>query len=744
LALIDQAVVSGASFTSTVIVGRWTSSSELGTYSIGMSILLSLVATQESLIAWPYTIQRHQPQGSPTEHTGAFLLQNDFLSALTTIALVLAACGLIAKGTGQHLIALLWALAVATPFGLLREFARRTGFANLQMKQPLILDGAAAIVQIFGLGLLARTGQLSAVTACAAIGAARAVTGSAWLYLTRKNFVLRWHRVRATMHSSWRLAKWLFANEMTLSVQSYVGYWILAWTNGMAAAGVYTACMSISQLSNPFILGSSNFLVPRAALAWAEGGREGLRRHAVHAMMPLAAGMIVFCVVVFSAGDVLMQMLYPAEEYAGQGDTINVLAVAMLAVALGLPATSALTSMERPYMVFWAGLGGVGLTGALVWWLASEWRLIGAAYGFVAGSFVRSAAYWGLFLTATSQTGPKPHPAVRARPAPDLEAVASVLRKVSRVLDNDGWVLEKLGEGWQSIVYRVRHSDHRRPVWLNERSLAVKLYKRETDREGREARREFQSLRRLYQAVNGRTINGWKICSPRRLCLCPSPLAIVMSIVPGRKLNDVLEAGECPPEVMTSLPRAITFAMTRFWLGGKLFGDLNLDNMLCSAGTREIGFVDPILPPDETLSDAVPRAWYPGSHDLARLLYETAVRVRAYPGSGRGRQRKATFVASVLRTCVGTIAAPDDRRSLFDEIQIGARGYLEALKPSLSLRGAWHAVLRPMAAIRIAEMVSTASWDAACSDGRGIPVPGSAIRTAQVEMDQECRKRCKA
>jgi hypothetical protein len=547
------------------------------------------------------------------------------------------------------------------------------------------------------------------------------------------------------MHASWGLAKWLFANQFTLSVQSYVGYWILAWTNGMAAAGVYTACMSIALFSNPFILGSSNVLAPRAALAWAEGGCERLRRDSVRAVLPLAAGMTVFCAVVLSAGNVLMHMLFPGEEYGGQGGTISVLAVAMLAVALSLPATSALISMERPHVVFWAGLGAACLNGVLVWRLGAEWGLIGAACGLLAGNVTRSAACWGVFLTVTSRTGSKPHPAVGMGPGADFDAVASVLREFSQVDESDDWVLEKLGKGWQADVYRVWHSDRRQPVWLNHRSLAVKLYKREAAREVEEVRREFESLCRLYQAVNGRAISGWKICSPHPLYMCESPLAIVMSVVPGKRLNDVLDADECALDVMKSLPRTVTAAIAQFWLDGKSFGDLNLDNILCSAATRALAFVDPILPPDEILADAVPRSWYPGSHDLARLLYETAVTARAHPGGRRERQRKATFVANVLQACVGIIAAPGEEKSVLDEIEACAQEYLKALKISLSLRGAWRTVLRPIAAGRIEEIVNAARHDAVYSQWPRLTSAGLGdYGRAKRGMDQQCHNRRKA
>jgi len=86
LALADQAVVSGASFVTTVLIGRWTSPTQLGFYSIGISLLVSLVTVQDSLVARPYAIQRYRPQGTPAEHAGASLTHSSLLSALAIVA----------------------------------------------------------------------------------------------------------------------------------------------------------------------------------------------------------------------------------------------------------------------------------------------------------------------------------------------------------------------------------------------------------------------------------------------------------------------------------------------------------------------------------------------------------------------------------------------------------------------------------------------------------------------------------
>src|SRR2546429_36531 len=47
LALIDQAVVSGTSFLTTILIGRWCGASELGIYALGFSLLVSWGCVQQ-------------------------------------------------------------------------------------------------------------------------------------------------------------------------------------------------------------------------------------------------------------------------------------------------------------------------------------------------------------------------------------------------------------------------------------------------------------------------------------------------------------------------------------------------------------------------------------------------------------------------------------------------------------------------------------------------------------------------
>ena len=372
LALADQAIVSGASFLTTILIARWTFPSELGLYSIGISLLISSLAIQESLISLPYTIQQGQPIGTRAEHAGSALALCGLMSALGIVVLASTALGLTAGNIDPKLVAMIWVLAAVAPFALVREFGRQFAFAHLRTGQALILDAAVATIQLAGLGWLGWTGRISGAAACAVLGVACALVAIVWLYLAHRNFVIRREQISATMLQSWTIGKWLFANQITVSVQGYVAYWLLAALAGMTATGVYAACMSVVLFANPLIMGLGNILTPRSVLALQKGGGARLRLQVIRDSLLLGAAMTLFCLLALFAGEDVLRLLYHGDPYEGRGYTLLVLALAMLVMAIGMPAGGALESMQRPREVFWTGLFGAVITILLVWQLAAE------------------------------------------------------------------------------------------------------------------------------------------------------------------------------------------------------------------------------------------------------------------------------------------------------------------------------------------------------------------------------------
>jgi O-antigen/teichoic acid export membrane protein len=700
LALADQAVVSAASFLTTVVIARWTIPNELGLYSIGITLLVSSLSIQESLISLPYAIQRHRAPGTPAEHAGSSLTQSTLLSGFGIVVLAVTALALSASGAEPQLRAMTWTLAGVLPFACLREFARKFSLAHLHAGEALLLDSAVAAIQLAGLGLIGWTGRMSSVTACAALGVACASSAIVWMWFSRRKFAIRRDQVLKTTRQSWGLGKWLFAAQITVSAQAYMAYWLLALLVDSTATGVFAACMSVVSFANPLITGLGNILTPRAVLAFKEGGRARLRRQAVRDSLLLGAAMTLFCVVVMFAGEDIMRLLYHGKEYEGQGRTVAVLAVALLASAVGFPASNALASMERPRAIVLAGSVGALLTAVLIWCLVVRWGPVGAAFGFLFGNVAAAVGRWVAFLTLVSDREPKRDPLGTPSDSASL-GVIGVLQHFTQSGKDADWVIETLGEGDQANVHSVR-SRSRQQIWQTHPALVIKLYKPELASKVELVRRQFEALSRLRMVLHGHTINGWRISVPAPLYVCVSPLALVMTMVPGRPLTSLLEgADNITPELLDSAPRAVVAAMERCWSVGQLHGDFNFDNILCDIANRGLSFIDLGLPTRSFLfGDDVPRRWYPASQDLAYMLFDTGVRVKSTIGNPKARLRQQLFAESTLRAFIETISPFEEKQRLLDEIEACVRVFLASLRPS-SPRELWRMIVKTIAARRI-------------------------------------------
>lgn len=397
----DQIVVSGAGFVILVMIARWTDASQLGAYSISQSIMVLLVAAQDALITRPYTIQLYRPHGTPAEHAfGALALS---VSAAILAGLVFISGAFAASALGWTVIAPQAALAMAfaVPMVMLREFIRRYNFAHLNTLEALLLDCGVAGLAAALLGLLGIMGHLTLVSALLAIGFSCAVGGLTWLALAHRRFAINLRGIGATLRQSWSLGKWLLAGQTAMQAQGYMTHWISVIVAGAAATGVYAASMSIVAFSNPVLFGFFNVLTPKYVRALKERGTADLIRQARRDAFLLGGVMAGFSLLIAVAGEPAMALLFHGPEFQGQGPLLIVLALSVLASAIGGPASIALMAMERGRLMATltaiTSLSSVGL----IWWLITGYGLLGAAFAMLIAELIGSAVRWAALLAST-------------------------------------------------------------------------------------------------------------------------------------------------------------------------------------------------------------------------------------------------------------------------------------------------------------------------------------------------------
>src|SRR3954470_24684248 len=63
LSILDQAIYSGTSFVTAILIGRATSPDQLGLYYVVLSIILVLAGAQEQIVSAPYLVYSKRRQG---------------------------------------------------------------------------------------------------------------------------------------------------------------------------------------------------------------------------------------------------------------------------------------------------------------------------------------------------------------------------------------------------------------------------------------------------------------------------------------------------------------------------------------------------------------------------------------------------------------------------------------------------------------------------------------------------------
>jgi O-antigen/teichoic acid export membrane protein len=353
LSLADQAVVSAANFATGVILARACAKEEFGLYMLGFSLVLVALDIQTALLATPYMI--HSPRlqaGALRRYSGASFVQQLVLSGTFAAGLMVASVILRLRGTGSKPLAqVLLALGCVIVLVASREFIRRVCFAHLRMATALLFDTCVAVIQVGGLVVIAWTGHLSASRCYWVVGFACGVAVVGWLGTNHKHLDIILRDVPGAAGDNWQLGKWILVSGVvwTLTMNAYP--WILNAFHGAAATAVWGACLAVTASSNPLLQGTLNYLGPKIAHSYADGGREELRRAVGKCNAIIGAVLLPICLVLVLGGGLLVQLLY-GHKYAGNGIVVAVLALGMAANAVVSPYGRALFVLDRADLDF--------------------------------------------------------------------------------------------------------------------------------------------------------------------------------------------------------------------------------------------------------------------------------------------------------------------------------------------------------------------------------------------------------
>ena len=383
LSVFDQAVVSGTSFLTSVLLGRLCALEELGVYYLALSIVFFVRGIQEQVVSAPYMIYSGRRQGDDlARFAGSSLLHQCVLMTITAASLaVLALVGILPRGMESAA----WLLLGAAPLLLMREYIRQMCFAHLDMVRAIWLDVAVSAIQLVGLFALASSGNLTVTSTLGVLAISSGVPAVVWLATKEQRMIVSCRGAIYDFLHNWTFARWALASQLLACTTPYVMPWIVAMTHGEAETGTLGACTTLVGLSNMFMMGLCNFLSPKAARAFATGGLTELQGVLWKTALLFGVSLGTVCMVGFAFGEQIAIAVY-GPGFAGTGLLIGVLALSVLANSMGVTAGNGLWAMERPSANFVADLISLGVVIVATLTFVPLFGPLGAAMATLAGT----------------------------------------------------------------------------------------------------------------------------------------------------------------------------------------------------------------------------------------------------------------------------------------------------------------------------------------------------------------------
>lgn len=292
------------------------------------------------------------------------------------------------------------------------------------------------------------------------------------------------------------------------------------------------------------------------------------------------------------------------------------------------------------------------------------------------------------------------------------QALAALTRCAAGSAAGD-WQLRRLSQGGQAQVFAAQRetpggavvSAATLPEMLIVKRFAPAAASAEVIQE------QGAVMAELRSAVHGSQANGWQIAVPRVISCDPVNRTLVMEHASGQPVRQLMTAAPTQA-VWQPWADVMLCGLTRYWHdSGRIYGDLNLRNILCDPAHQTIAFIDAGAPGAAWHFPQPPCQWFPASRDLAYLLFFVATEIKANLLQPRLRHQQLMFVDYLLRRFMQQSVAAMQRAAFVQELRHGAERHLAALHSSWTPRGIWTRQVRQTAAETIERVLRQLGGD---------------------------------
>ena len=354
--LVDQGFYSITNFLTAILVARTCSKEEFGFYVLGLTLLMTLLIVQRSLVSTPFVV--YSPHLKTHDHDayfGSTLIHHLSISGIASVGFALAAGVLYLTRRGQGMDAVLIALSLGSVPILLRDFMRYVLLADLRFWTSLLMGLAANLATVIALFWIYVNGWLTAPVAYLVMAGCSGPPAAILIFSKRKHLSIVKNRLVSDIIKDWHFGRWLLAasGATTIGVQT-IPWFVLLWC-GADSVAVFGALMSVAGIIRPAILGVAAYLTPKLAHHLQSAGLAATIKIGLKVIRTMSVFVVAYIVFMLVLGDEIVGVFYTA-RYQGY-----LIALAIIATGTGLAAHSTtlkalVRAIGKPEIEFWSSV----------------------------------------------------------------------------------------------------------------------------------------------------------------------------------------------------------------------------------------------------------------------------------------------------------------------------------------------------------------------------------------------------
>jgi len=397
IALLDQALVSGANFATNILLARAFGLRDYGVYSLAWLSVLFANSLQYALIVTPMmSVGPKQGLDERPAYFGAVLL-HELIFALVAALTELAAVMISPRFFPQwHIGRLAIPLSTATFAYLLQEFLRRYFFCMGKRHLALTSDVISYLFQVPLIYWIIRRPPptislaLWCVAATSFLGFLPLMNWFGPVLIDTSSVLRVWKR-------HWKMARWLAPSAFMQWGAGNLFLMSAPFYYGAAAAAILRASQNIVAVAHVWFLGLDNVIPVEAARQMRAAGPDGMLKYIKRVSIQWGGVTLLFTMLIGLFPHFWLHLAY-GSKYSLDGYVLRLYALLYLIIFMALPLRAGLLALEYTMPIFWAYPIMIAFSIALAGPFARRLGLTGVLLGMCFTQLISQAVVGGSLL----------------------------------------------------------------------------------------------------------------------------------------------------------------------------------------------------------------------------------------------------------------------------------------------------------------------------------------------------------